>query len=132
MRIFANANYNFIKWRWHALILSVVDHLGRRGHDFLKGGVPLGIEFTGGTQSILQFDQPTGEDVVRKAVDKVSKKPSSSSSAGPNSARSSCGCRNKGRSRGALEDDAKRVEDALRAANVGFVPGARQRTSSGR
>ena len=23
MRIFANPNYNFIRWRWHALVLSL-------------------------------------------------------------------------------------------------------------
>ena len=24
MRIFDNPNFNFIKWRWHALVLSIV------------------------------------------------------------------------------------------------------------
>src|SRR5438477_12884148 len=73
MRIFANPNYNFIKWRWHALIASLAIIWIGVATIVYKGGVPLGIEFTGGTQVILQFDQPTGEDIVRKAVDKISK-----------------------------------------------------------
>ena len=56
MQIFHNANYNFIKWRWHALILSLVIIWAGVGTIFMKGGIPLGIEFTGGTAIQLKFD----------------------------------------------------------------------------
>jgi len=72
MRIFANPNYNFIKWRWHALILSLALIWGGVGSMWLRGGLPLGIDFSGGTSVVLQFNQPTSEDVVRKALDPVS------------------------------------------------------------
>ena len=72
MRIFANPNYNFIKWRWHALIASVVIIWAGVATIFLRGGLPLGIDFTGGTAVVVQFEQPTPEDVIRKALDPVS------------------------------------------------------------
>jgi preprotein translocase subunit SecF len=67
MRIFANANYNFIRWRWHALALSgliVVAGLAM----MLSRGLPLGIDFTGGTIMVLRFEKPVTEDAVRTAL----------------------------------------------------------------
>ena len=71
MRIFANANYNFIKWRWPALIGSLVIIWVGVATIFVRGGLPLGIDFTGGTIVIVQFEQPVAEDVVRSALDAV-------------------------------------------------------------
>jgi preprotein translocase subunit SecF len=51
MRIFAHANYNFIKWRWHALVISVVLILAGVATIVGRGGLPLGIDFTGGMSS---------------------------------------------------------------------------------
>src|SRR5215467_9366469 len=72
MRIFANPNYNFIKWRWHALIASVALIWAGVASMYVRGGLPLGIDFSGGTSIVLQFAQPTHEDVVRKALDPIS------------------------------------------------------------
>ena len=69
MRIFANPNYNFIKWRWHALLASMVIIWAGVASIYFKGGLPLGIDFSGGTALIVQFNQATSEDVVRKALD---------------------------------------------------------------
>jgi preprotein translocase subunit SecF len=71
MRIFANPNYNFIKWRWHALIASVAIIWAGVASMWVHGGLPLGIDFSGGTAIVLKFDQPTSEDVVRKALDPI-------------------------------------------------------------
>lgn len=71
MRIFANPNYNFIKWRWHALIASVALIWAGVASMYVRGGLPYGIDFSGGTSIVLQFTQPTPEDVVRKALDPV-------------------------------------------------------------
>jgi preprotein translocase subunit SecF len=68
MRIFHNANYNFIKWRWHALILSVGLIWAGVATVVIRGGLPLGIDFTGGTAVVLEFNQPVGEDAVRDAL----------------------------------------------------------------
>ena len=69
MQIFKNANYDFIKWRWHALVLSSVVIIGGFLLMLARGGLPLGIDFTGGTLVVVKFEQPVHEDVVRKALD---------------------------------------------------------------
>jgi preprotein translocase subunit SecF len=67
MRIFTNANYNFIQWRWHAVALSTLVLAAGIATMVLRG-VPLGIDFTGGTILVLQFQQPVTEDQVRTAL----------------------------------------------------------------
>ena len=67
MQIFHNANYNFIRWRWHALALSALLVLAGIAATIAKG-LPLGIDFSGGTQLIVKFDQPVPLDKVREAV----------------------------------------------------------------
>src|SRR5438105_1577304 len=121
MRIFAHANYDFIRWRWHALILSIVLIWAGVGSMYLKGGVRYGIEFTGGTAVVLKFAQPVGEDVVRKAVDPISKETVVQQYGPP--ANHEIVVRlpiMKGQEEGAaLEQDARKIEQAVRAANVG-------------
>jgi preprotein translocase subunit SecF len=69
MQILHNTNYDFIRWRWHALILSSALIIGGLIFAMARGGVPLGIDFSGGTLVVLQFDQTVNEDQVRKALD---------------------------------------------------------------
>ena len=71
MRIFANANYNFIKWRWHALIGSMIIIWAGVGSIYFKG-IPLSIDFTGGTVVIVDFQKPTDEAQVRSALNVIS------------------------------------------------------------
>jgi preprotein translocase subunit SecF len=70
MQIFQNANYNFIKWRWHAIIASTVVVLAGAAMIAVKG-LPLGIDFSGGTAVVLQFDQAVNEEQVRNALASV-------------------------------------------------------------
>jgi len=70
MRIFENPNYNFIQWRWHAIVLSLVVILAGFVVIFTRG-LPLGIDFSGGTIVVLKFQQPVGEDTLRGALDAV-------------------------------------------------------------
>jgi preprotein translocase subunit SecF len=67
MRLFTNTNYDFIRWRWHAIALSLVVVLAGVGVMATRG-VPLGIDFSGGTLVIVKFSQPTPEDAVRSAL----------------------------------------------------------------
>ncbi|MEZ5291852.1 MAG: protein translocase subunit SecF [Vicinamibacterales bacterium] len=70
MRLFENTNYDFIKWRWQALTLSAVVILA--GAVFiLTRGMPLGIDFTGGTIVVAKFVQPVSDDAVRSALESV-------------------------------------------------------------
>ena len=70
MKIFENANYNFIRWRWHALIASGL--LVLAGAVMIGvGGLPLGIDFSGGTAVVVQFEQAVNEEQVRGAVSSI-------------------------------------------------------------
>ena len=67
MQIFTNANFDFIRWRWHAITLSVLVIVA--GIVVLATrGLPLGIDFSGGTLVIVEFEQPVAEDLVRTAL----------------------------------------------------------------
>jgi preprotein translocase subunit SecF len=69
MNIFKNANYDFIKWRWHALVLSSAVIIGGLAFAIARNGIPLGIDFTGGTILVLRFEGPVTDAAVRKAID---------------------------------------------------------------
>ena len=65
MRIFENPNYDFIRWRWHALAFSTLIVLAGLAFVMSRGGMPMGIDFTGGTIVVVRFEQPVAEDAVR-------------------------------------------------------------------
>ena len=67
MHIFHNPNYNFMRWRWHAVALSWVVILAGVAVIATRG-IPLGIEFAGGTSVIAQFDTTPSVDAVRSAL----------------------------------------------------------------
>src|SRR5688500_10863256 len=67
MQIFTNANHNFIRWRWHALALSAAVIIGGIAVLAMRG-LPLGIDFSGGTMLVVEFDQAVTLDQVRGAV----------------------------------------------------------------
>lgn len=67
MAIFDNPNYDFIKWRWHAIALSAIIIVAGFGYAFTKG-VPLGIDFSGGTIVVVKFEQAVSTDQVRTAL----------------------------------------------------------------
>jgi preprotein translocase subunit SecF len=69
MHIFHNTHYNFLRWRWHALVLSWLVILAGVGTIWIKG-IPKGVEFAGGTVLIEQFDQAVSVEQVRTALDR--------------------------------------------------------------
>ena len=71
MRLFENTNYDFIKWRWHALVASALLILAGVGFMVARGGMPMGIDFTGGTVVVAKFESAVADDAVRRALDSV-------------------------------------------------------------
>ena len=67
MRIFKNPDYDFLRWRWHALALSLLV-IGAGVVMMATRGLPLGIDFSGGTFVVAQFEQPVTVAQVRDAV----------------------------------------------------------------
>ena len=70
MQLLNNANYNFLRWKWHAIALSAIVILSGLGLIATKG-MPLGIDFSGGTLVVVQFDKPVTEEQVRNAVESL-------------------------------------------------------------
>jgi len=71
MAIFDNPNYDFIKWRWHALAASTLVVVAGIVFMIARGGMPLGIDFTGGTIVVAKFSQAVDADRVRGALQSV-------------------------------------------------------------
>jgi preprotein translocase subunit SecF len=69
MHIFHNTHFDFLRWRWHAIILSWVVILA--GLAFIAiNGMRLGLEFAGGTAVIAEFQQTPSIDAVREALNR--------------------------------------------------------------
>jgi preprotein translocase subunit SecF len=67
MRILTTVNVDWLRWRWHTLALSWLIILSGL-YLMTTGGVPLGIDFTGGTLVVVEFDQPVTEEAIRNAL----------------------------------------------------------------
>src|SRR5260221_13050053 len=69
MHIFHNTHYNFLRWRWHALIVSWLVILAG-GFVLVTKGIPKGVEFAGGTVVVTEFTKATSVEQVRTALDR--------------------------------------------------------------
>jgi preprotein translocase subunit SecF len=67
MRIFTNPHYDFVRWRWHAMAVSLVVIVAGLGV-IMTRGLQKGVDFEGGTVVIARFDQQTPIQDVRAAV----------------------------------------------------------------
>ena len=67
MRILTDVNVNWLRWRWHALAISWLIILLGVG-TMVTRGVPLGIDFSGGTLVVVRFTQPVSDEAVRSAL----------------------------------------------------------------
>ena len=70
MDFLRNPNFDFIRWRWHAIALSLLVILAGLGMIATRG-LPLGIDFSGGTLIVVKFEQAVAENVVRNALDAI-------------------------------------------------------------
>jgi len=123
MHIFTNPNYNFLRWRWHAVVLSWVLIIAGLVTIYTKG-MATGIEFAGGTTVIMQFDTTPSVEAVRDALNK--NYPGGGQDAivqsygDPSLRQVMVRVPQVGAEQGAsLSASAQNVEDALRKANLG-------------
>jgi preprotein translocase subunit SecF len=70
MDFLKNPNFNFIQWRWHAIVLSALV-IAAGAFTMATRGVPLGIDFSGGTLVVLRFEQSVDEGQVRRAIEAI-------------------------------------------------------------
>ena len=70
MQILQNTNYNFIRWRWHAIAFSAIIIIAGLVQIGMKG-LPLGIDFSGGTLLVVKFEQAVSEGAVRAAIESI-------------------------------------------------------------
>ena len=70
MDFLRNPNFDFIKWRWHAIVLSALVIVAGVGFIVMRG-LPLGIDFSGGTLVVVKFEQAVNEDAVRRALEAI-------------------------------------------------------------
>ena len=67
MQILTHTNIDFLRWRWHAIALSALVIVAGLAM-IVTRGLPLGIDFSGGTIVVLKFERPVTEEVVRTAL----------------------------------------------------------------
>lgn len=63
-------DFDFIRWRWHAVALSAAIVIAG-AVVIATRGLPLGIDFSGGTLIVVKFEQEVGEDTVRDALESI-------------------------------------------------------------
>ena len=65
---------DFVGLRWQAFGLSALVIAGGLAMLLFRGDLPLGIDFSGGSQLVLRFEQPSGEGAVRDALAVIEEK----------------------------------------------------------
>src|SRR5262245_54725604 len=69
MHLFKGTNFDFLRWRWHAIAVSWVIIIAGFVV-FMTKGIPKGVEFAGGTVVVDRFTQPITVQQVREALDR--------------------------------------------------------------
>jgi preprotein translocase subunit SecF len=67
MRILTNVNIDWLRWRWHSLVLSWLVIIAGIALMATRG-LPLGIDFSGGTLVVARFDTAVSDDQIRAAI----------------------------------------------------------------
>ena len=121
MALLQNTNYDFIKWRWHAIALSAIVILAGLAYGATKG-IPLGIDFSGGTIMIVKFEQPVSDDQVRNALSSIAGEQVIQTYGDPAQNQKVIRLPQLIQEQGAaLDQNARAVVDALNAANLGKI-----------
>ena len=70
MQILNQTNFDFVRWRWHAIALSLIVILAGAATIWTRG-LSLGVDFAGGSIVIVKFEQVTPVERVRAAVNTI-------------------------------------------------------------
>jgi len=70
MQILNQTNFDFVRWRWHAIVLSLIVILAGAATIWTRG-LSLGVDFAGGSIVIVKFEQATPVDRVRAAINNM-------------------------------------------------------------
>ncbi len=68
IEFFRNTNFDFLRWKWHCMGISVLLILVGIASLVLKGGPRLGVDFRGGTLVYLKFSQSPDLDRIRTGL----------------------------------------------------------------
>src|SRR5262245_11440480 len=68
MELFKNTNFDFLGKKWPFIIASLVLTAAGIGSLVVKGGPRYGIDFKGGTVTIVRFQNAVSEDQIRAAL----------------------------------------------------------------
>jgi preprotein translocase subunit SecF len=68
MELFREPNFNFLRWKWHWIGVSLILLVAGVGSLVVKGGPRYGIDFSGGTLVYLKFAQSPDLNRIRDAL----------------------------------------------------------------
>ncbi|SRR5690242_3063721 len=71
MEFFRNPNIHFLKYKWYFLAFSLVFSVAGVLSMLFWHGVPLGVDFRGGTVVNVKFTHPPDNGKIREAVDRA-------------------------------------------------------------
>jgi preprotein translocase subunit SecF len=115
MQIFKNPNYDFVRWRWHAIVLSVLV-IGAGLALIGTRGLQKGVDFEGGTVVIVKFQGPPDQGRVQNVLGDATIQQYGA----PDEHQLLIRVRRSGAESGAsLSTEADQVVSRLQAANVG-------------
>ncbi len=71
MELFRNSNIDFLGKKWYFLAFSLIFSVAGLLSIFFWHGIPLGVEFRGGTLVYVKFAQTPNLDQIRQAMDRA-------------------------------------------------------------
>ncbi len=71
MELFRNPNIQFLKYKWYFLAFSLIFSVAGILSMIFWHGIPLGVDFRGGTLVYVKFVQAPDENQIRAALDKA-------------------------------------------------------------
>ena len=71
VELFRNTNIDFLGKKWYFLAFSLIFSVAGLLSIFFWHGIPLGVEFRGGTLVYVKFAQTPDLDQIRQAMDRA-------------------------------------------------------------